>query len=242
MTGLLTLGAGHGPASASLPTPFQIAGANEFTTSPTSGTNPLMTTTATAPAGSVIVVAVLNTGDNAANLVSFGDSASNSYSLGATPVRPYGAGTQTFAIYATGPIASALPLGATMGPTLDASTRVYMAAACFPGATTVDPEAPAFNTGQNVATATVDVPANATQPQYVFFSTLTSSQGRPAIFTAPYTDIFNSDSLDSPSAGFGIRGWVQLLTTTSGSPTTFTATFSSGGGGVSWGAGQRTVA
>lgn len=217
-------------------TPFLLGGGTEVGISP--GTSPRSTTTATCPAGSAIMAAVLNAGDNSAALTGFSDG-TNTYST-PTPIQPYTGGTsaQTLALYATGPIGSSLSSGASMGPNLTASTRIYQVLVCFPGVTTLDPEtAGSASDLSGTSNPSVNIPANATAPQIAAFIVNSSFFGDASNLTAAYTDVGGATGINGT---FGIRFWVPSLSTTSGSPTTLSATYVSGVG-PAWAAFQRTV-
>lgn len=184
------------------------------------------------------MAAVLNVGENGAVLSGFSDG-TNSYSVGAGSVLPYAGGTgdQRFALYASSILTTALSSGASVGPNLSASTKIYQVLVCFPGVTTLDPEAPSITGQIALSPVTATVPSNSTQPQYAAFSVLGTSGSDTSTMTAPYTDV----AFDiAENATFGIRFWVALITNT-GAPTTLTATIAGGGGGVVSASAQRTV-
>lgn len=236
---MLLSGVGAPPSAAAPTAPFLLAGGNEFNT--TAGTHPTFTTTANCPAGSVITagIATFNAGTNQ---TSFTDGTNTYVNSGTATVDYNGTGASAFQTWATGPIAATLAAGTALGPVSSISSKLYGLVFCVPGMTARDPEAGALSTGAGSPTATSVVPSNSTQPQYAAFFVLGSSQMNPAGFTAPgtYTDLGGTTALDSPSGDFGVRGFITQLTTT-GSPTTLTGTFTSGGAGVTWGAGQRTA-
>lgn len=228
-------GAAGGGGGGGLGAPFLLGGGTELDI--TAGTHPTLATGASCPIGGVVMAAVLNDGDGGAVLTGYSDSAGNSYSVGATPVDPYGgAAPARFAIYASSILTTALASGATVGPNLTASTHIYTVAVCFPGVTTLDPQAPSLTGMVSGNPITATVPSNAAQPQYAAFASISTGHGDVAQLTAPYTDVGLSSGMNTD---FGVRFWVAQITTT-GSSTTLTATTSNPAGVLS-GVGQRTV-
>jgi hypothetical protein len=213
---------------------------------PTASVSPKIATSAIAPAGSVIVACVATFGAGSTP-TAFTDTA-NSYSAGA--------GTWTWfsnsflQVWSSNPIAADLPAGTLVGPTTGISTKLYMIVFAFPGALSRDPETPAFAGnfgGSTTPAASVDIPAiaGADTPQYVAFFGAFSSQASEGTTgnstTAAAGGFTNLGAATADNGGFGLRGWVKKLPAANASPTTCSAVFNSGGGGVTWAAGQRTI-